>query len=288
MANAGEQLSGSVQSLWRYPVKSMGGERLESSQVTERGLVGDRAYALLDKADGKVATAKNPRKWPQLFEFAAALTASPRAGQALPPAQITLPDGRSVSTEAPDADVVLSSALSRQVHVQAAERGQEEVVESTSPNPWTATSEEYWPDMEGLDFRDTVTDFELPEGTFFDLAVVHVLTTATLDRLKELYPQGEMAVRRFRPNIVIDTGDNAAGFVENDWVGRSLSIGDQVQLAVTEPCPRCVMITLPQQELPKDTGILRTAALHNQTHLGVYAAVVRGGEIRQGDDVVLA
>src|SRR3546814_3393359 len=63
------------------------------------------------------------------------------------------------------------------------------------------TAEEYWPDMEGLEYRDTVTDFGLPQGTFFDAAFVHVLTTATLDRLRALYPQGRFEVRRFRPKI---------------------------------------------------------------------------------------
>jgi uncharacterized protein YcbX len=271
--------------LWRYPVKSMAGEEMDASEVTPRGLLGDRGYALVDQADGKVASAKNPRKWPRLFEFAAAFADSPRLGAPLPAVRITLPDGSPVGTEQAEVDALLSRALNRRVHVQVAERGQDEVVESTFPNPWTARSEEYWPDMQGLDFRDTVTDFELPEGTFFDIAVVHVLTTATLERLHELYPQGEMAIRRFRPNIVIDTSDAAAGFVENEWVGRRLHVGEQVQLSVSEACSRCVMITLPQGGLPKDTGILRTVAQHNNVHVGVYASVLRGGRIRRGDQV---
>lgn len=287
MSQVVEQVSGSVESLWRYPVKSMAGEELEASEVTERGLLGDRAYALVDSADGKVATAKNPRKWPRLFEFGAAFAVSPRAGAALPAVRITLPDGTAVNGEQPDVDAVLSRTLDRQVCVQAAGRGEQEAVESPSPHPWTATSEEYWPDVEGLDFRDTVTDFELPEGTFFDIGVVHVLTRATLDRLGALYPPGQMAIRRFRPNIVIDTTESA-GFVENDWVGRTLHVGEQVRLSVTEPCPRCVMITLPQGDLPKDTGILRAAAEHNGTHVGVYASVLRGGRVRRGDRTTLS
>ncbi len=283
MVRTANQASGSVKSLWRYPVKSMAGEELDASEVTARGLLGDRAYALVDSSDGKVASAKNPRKWPQLFEFGAAFTDEPRSGAALPTVRITLPDGTAVSSEQPDVDAALSRVLDRQVHVQSAVRGQEEVVESTFPNPWAAKAEEYWPDIEGLDFRDTVTDFDLPEGTFFDIAVVHVLTTATLHRLGELYPGSRLATRRFRPNIVIDTTDGPAGFVENDWVGRTLHVGEQVQLAISEPCPRCVVITLPQGDLPKDTGILRTAAQHNKTHLGVYASVLRGGQVRRGD-----
>jgi len=284
MPNTVKATSGSVASLWRYPVKSMAGEEVDASEVTPRGLLGDRGYGLVDQADGKVATAKNPRKWPRLFEFAAAFADSPRLGAPLPAVRIILPDGSAVGTEHADVDGLLSRGLNRRVHVQVAERGQDEVVESTFPNPWTAWSEEYWPDVDGLDFRDTVTDFELPEGTFFDVAVVHVLTTATLERLRELYPQGEMAIRRFRPNIVIDTFD-AAGFVENEWVGRRLHVGEQVQLSVSEPCSRCVMITLPQGGLPKDTGILRTVAQHNDVHVGVYASVLRGGRIRRGDRV---
>ena len=281
------QPSGSVRSLWRYPVKSMAGEEPDAIEVTAYGLLGDRAYALIDGADGKVASAKNPRKWPQLLEFGAAFSESPRCGAALPAVRITLPDGTAVSSEQPDIDATLSRALGRPVHLQAAEPGPGDVARPTLANAWTARAEEYWPDMEGLDFRDTVTDFDLPQGTFFDAAVLHVLTTATLARLGELYPAGQMAVRRFRPNIVIDTAERAAGFVENDWVGRTVHLGEQVQLAISEPCPRCVMITLPQGGLAKDSGILRSAAQHNKTHVGVYASVLRGGQLRPGDHITV-
>jgi uncharacterized protein YcbX len=171
--------------------------------------------------------------------------------------------------------------------LDASEHGQREVVESTFPNPWTPRAEEYWPDMEGLDFRDTVTDFDLPEGTFFDCAVVHLLTTATLDRLRELYPQGRFEVRRFRPNIVVETAAGAKDFVENAWIGRTVAIGDAVRLSITGPCPRCVMTTLSQGDLPKDPGILRTAAQHNQANVGLYASVLRGGQVRRGDAIRL-
>jgi uncharacterized protein YcbX len=123
-------------------------------------------------------------------------------------------------------------------------------------------------------------------GTFFDSAVVHLLTTSTIDRLRELYPQGRFEVRRFRPNIVVAA--DGAGFVENEWIGRTVEIGDTVQLAITAPCSRCVMITLPQGDLPKDSGILRAAAQYNEVNVGVYAAVISGGTIRRGDTVVLS
>jgi uncharacterized protein len=281
------QVLGSVVSLWRYPVKSMMGEELNAAETTERGLLGDRAYALVDTADGKVASAKNPRKWPHLFDFRAAFVDPPRSGAKVPPVRITLPEGRVVSSAQSDVNQILSRALKREVTLDVTERGQREIVESTFPNPWTPTAEEYWPDMEGLEFRDTVTDFNLPEGTFFDCAVVHVLTTATVDRLRELYPEGRFEVRRFRPNIVVEIASGVKDFVENAWIGGTLAIGDAVRLSLTGPCPRCVMTTLPQGDLGKDPGILRTAAQHNHANVGLYASVVRGGTVRRGDAIGL-
>jgi uncharacterized protein YcbX len=282
-----QQQAGSVVALWRYPVKSMMGEELNASAVTDRGLLGDRAYGLVDRSDGKVASAKNPRKWPRLFDFRAAYVDSPRRGARLPAVRITLPDGTVLATDQADLNSTLSRELHHEVTLEEAERGRQPVVESTLPNPWAPRAEEYWPDMEGLDYRDTVTDFDLPEGTFFDLAVVHVLTTATLDRLRELYPAGRFEVRRFRPNIVVRTAEDVDGFAENDWIGSTVRIGDEVRLSITGPCPRCVMTTLAQGDLPKDSGILRTAAQHNQVNVGVYAAVVQGGEIRRGAAVMV-
>jgi uncharacterized protein YcbX len=139
--------------------------------------------------------------------------------------------------------------------------------------------------MEGLDHRDAVTEFTLPEGTFFDGATIHLLTTATLDHLSELYPQGRFKAQRFRPNIVVELASGEKGFAENAWIGRTLAIGTEVRLNITRPCGRCVMTTLPQGDLPRDPGILRTIAQHNRAKVGVYAVVQRGGTIRQGDRV---
>jgi hypothetical protein len=141
--------------------------------------------------------------------------------------------------------------------------------------------------MEGLEHRDTVTDFNLPEGTFFDTAVVHILTKATLDRLHELYPEGRFEVPRFRPNIVVSPTDGSKGFIENQWLGRTVAIGERVSIKIDLSCARCVMTTLAQRDLPKDSGILRTAAQHNQVNVGVYASVVRAGKIHVGDTVRL-
>lgn len=274
--------AGSVQSLWRYPVKSMLGEELESCDVTERGLSGDRAYALVDAEDGKVASAKNPRKWARLFECRAAF-AGDRGG-----VQIALPDGTTMAADDPNAAAVLSRLFGRTARL--------ETTASASP-----VLEELW--LEGSPDGRAVTDEAIaggsPPGTFFDYAVVHVVTTATLDRLSELYPPGRFDTRRFRPNVVVSLAKGESGFVENGWVGRTLAIGESVRLAVTDPCPRCVMTTLAQEDLPADAGILRTAARHNSlvggeargpegtypASVGVYARVVHGGLVRRGDPV---
>jgi uncharacterized protein YcbX len=251
------------------------GEELSSTEVTEHGVLGDRAYALLDSADGKAATAKNPRKWPALFSFRATFIEPPGPGAGMPPVRITLPDGTAATSRQTDLNQLLSKALNRTVTLSAARREQ----------AGTVNAEEYWPDMEGLDFRDTVTDFTLPGGTFFDCATVHLLTTATLDRLRQLYPQGRFEIPRFRPNIVVVPASGEQDFVENAWVGHTLAVGDSVRLSITGPCGRCVMTTLAQGDLPRDPGILRTAAQHNKAHVGVYAKVERGGTIHRGDAV---
>ena len=269
--------AGSVVGLWRYPVKSMMGEELNSSEITERGLLGDRQFAVVDQATGKIGGAKNPRKWGNFFDFRASYLEPPKRGAPISPIRITLPDGSIVANDQADLEHILSRAFGRNV---------EFVGVRPEERPSGGVAEEYWPDMDGLDRRDTVTDFEMPPGTFFDSAVVHLLTTSTMDWLGELYPQGRFEARRFRPNIVVATP--GAGFVENDWIGRTVEIGDTARLAITAPCSRCVMITLPQGDLPKDSGILRTAAQHNGVNVGVYASVISGGTIRRGDAVVLS
>jgi uncharacterized protein YcbX len=295
---------GTVGALWRYPVKSMAGEQLQSVTVGAHGLRGDRSYALVDRADGKVATAKNPRKWPGLLDFAATLMAETGDDDdvRLPPVLVTTPDGTESSSADPDLGETLRQALGREVVLRTVQPGPESDserqlgaesgserqpgAESASERSWRPRSEEYWPDIDGLDLRDTVTDFELPAGTFFDSAEVHVLSTATLARLAELHPEGDLDPRRFRPNVVVDTGE-LTGFVEDGWVGSTLRIGDDVRLEITGPCPRCVMVTLGQADLAKDTAILRAAARDNDLHVGVYATVASGGLIRTGDPVRL-
>lgn len=258
-----------VASLWRYPVKSMQGEELNAIEVTVAGLLGDRRFAVVDQATGKVAGAKNPRKWPGFLQFRASYVSPPVAGAALPPVRVTLPDGTCVTSEEADLPKLLSQALGRDVSFSVA-------TDSTS-----ASAEDFVVETE------EVVDWEMPAGTYFDCAPVHLVTTATIDQLRGLYPAGRFEPRRFRPNIIVATGPDVSGFVENDWLGHEVAIGPTVRLRVLMPTGRCVMTTLPQADLPKDPGILRTAAQHNNAAIGVYAEVVRPGAVRRGDLVTV-
>jgi uncharacterized protein YcbX len=296
---SGTQPIGTVDELWRFPVKSMLGEQLETIEVTDRGTVGDRAYAVIDSETGKVASAKNPRKWGRLLDCTATFVEAPVAGATAPPVRITLPDGEVIRSDESGADAALSNALGRSVTL-------------ATVAPDTRTLEEVWPAIEGLaptEFiesiripdeqqDETLTDVPMglaaPAGTFYDLALLHVLTTSTLAHLTGLYPQGRFDVRRYRPNILIDA--TADGFVENEWPGRTLSVGADVHVDVSIPAMRCVMTTLAQGDLPRDLGVLQTVARHNRIEIaglgrwacvGAYAGVGAPGSVRVGDPVTL-
>ncbi len=255
-----------IASLWRYPVKSMMGEELRSTKVTEKGIHGDRVSALVDMETGKIVSAKNPKRWPKIFFFRSRYEDLSNSNNI----RITLPDGETVNSNDDSANFILSKALGKEV----------KLISQVPNNPQL---EEYWPDIEELDNRNIVTDEDMPKGTFYDLAIIHLLTTSTLNELSRLYPEGRFEAKRFRPNIIVNTEQE--GFVESGWVGKTVAIGDEVKLKITDHCPRCVMTTLEQGDLPKDTNILRTAAQHNEAHVGVYAEVIQGGTIKCTDAV---
>ena len=288
---------GTIAALWRFPVKSMLGEELGASDLGEGGIVGDRAYAIRDRETGKVASAKHPKLWPNLLACRAAFVEPPHPGDDLPPVRVELADGSSVLSDAADVDAVLSRFFGREVELaHAAQNGY--------------TIDQYHPDEENYDpdgHRDEVVAVGLgaaffnerglpsavAEGSFFDLFPLSVLTTSSLDKLGELEPQSRFDARRFRMNVIVET--TAPGFVENGWPGRTLAIGDDVRIGVALPDPRCVMPSLAQEDLPKDSGILKGLARHNRIDVagalypcaGVYAVAQSTGTIRKGDGVTL-
>lgn len=279
----------------RCPVKSMQGETPSEVVVDATGVVGDRAYALVDCETGAVASAKDPRRWAALLGLSARFSAEPGRGQ---PVTITLPDGGQVSSTDPDIDRRLSSAAGQAV--------------TLSEVPVSGASyDEVWPDIDGLAPAEFVASVRtgqtsageavsalpvgmLAPGTFQDVSPVTILTTASLRAARRLHPAGDWDPRRFRMTILIDA--DGERFLENDWLGCTLRIGS-VRLPVFSPTPRCVMVTLAQPGLGADRQILTTVARHNRAEvpgagvfacLGAYASVEQGGTIAVGDDVELS
>jgi len=278
---------GTVAVLRRYPVKSMLGEDVDVGHVTFTGLAGDRQLAVVSRATGKIASAKFPRLWRDLLTLSAAAADDPAVDGAV---RIALPEGKTVWSSDADVDAVLSDLLDEPVTLTA------------TPVPGAALDRAV-PEAVLRDGVDAQVPAELmeiggggPPGTFVDFAPLHLLTTSTLDRIAELSPHGRADLERYRPNIVIRTA--AAGFTENNWLERILRVGDDLVLRVIARTPRCAVPTLAHGALPRDPEALRVLARHNRIEpldsldpepcAGVYAEVLRPGDIRTGDPVRLA
>ncbi len=272
-----QDLVGTVQALWRYPVKSMLGDSPGQLNVDPRGIRGDRAYALWDHASGRVASAKNPRLWRGLLDYRARFQEEPSPAAPLPPVLIgpREDDGSpGLCSGEDDVDTFFSELFGRRVSLL------------DSP-PEGASLDQYWPPVAERAFQDVTNALELPEGTFFDACPIHAITTATLERLRQLEPQLDFAVERFRPNLLISTPPESTGFVEEGWSGSCLQIGEQLVLRVDGGCPRCVVTTLAQGALEENLEILRATARHNGVVAGIRLSVVSPGPVAVGDPVRL-
>jgi len=271
-----------VAALWRHPVKSMLGEELAEAEVTERGLVGDRARAVVDVGTGAVASAKEPRRWKGLLAC--------RATGAGAGVVVELPGGVRRAAGDPRLDEELSALLGRRVAVRDTPPPRAQVAR--------AVPEEVL--RRGTDAQvETVTlvlGEAAPPGTFLDFAPLHLITRATLARIGELHPGGVADAARCRPNLVLDL-PGQPGFAEDDWTGRTLALGAQVVLEVIVPTPRCAIPTLAHGALPPDPHALRVLHAHHMVDIegvgtaacaGAYARVVRNGRVRRGDPVRLS
>jgi uncharacterized protein YcbX len=264
-----------VDSLRRYPVKSMLGETVNSLFVDETGAEGDRQLALVDAVTGHVASAKQARLWRGLLKC----TANAGTGRV----SIGLPDGTDVAADDPDVDELLSRLLERPVRL-------------ISKRPDGATLER--PDPEKLLELGLDADFAeiggrileiaqaTPGDSFTDDAPLHAITTATLEHI------GVEALR-YRPNLVIATPAGYPPYAENDWTGKEFNVGE-ARLRGLAATTRCVVPTLEHGSLPRAPHALRTPAVENrweasgsvaQPCAGVYFGVVTQGVIRVGDRV---
>lgn len=276
---------GTVAALYRYPVKSMVGEAVIAVAVTERGLSGDRVYAVLD-GTGAVGSAKHPRKWGELLRCRSRLDDSGVV-------RVVLPDGTALAVEDPDLDGELSKLLGRRVFLSAVvpEDGRlERAVPAYEGGVPDSVRESATVDATG----ESITTGGVAAGTFFDFGRVHLVTTAALDRMRAVHPAGDFDARRFRPNLVVDT-PGGPGFPEDAWVGSCLRVGEAL-FRVLVPTPRCVVPTLGHDELPPDPGIMRAVAREHRVPvfdlgrlscLGVYLDVLEAGTVRVGDPISL-
>lgn len=260
---------GMVEAIMRYPVKSMVGESIKSSFIMKRGLLGDRAFALIDQTTNKIVSAKNPKKWPDIFFYSAKYVTEPSM-ENLTDIQITFPDNTCYDSTCNDINKILSSSLKHEVVL-------------SSVVPMEVQLEECFADIEEIQQKDNVIDAQMSIGTFFDLGDIHLLTTATLEQFKTQNPSSNFHINRFRPNILIRTEKNISGFIENSWIGKKIAIGNEVILKINQACPRCVMTTLEQSNFPKDLNILKTIIKNNNGNTGVYADVIQIGTIKVND-----
>lgn len=284
------QQVGTVKSLWRYPVKSMAGEAVASATLWARGLRGDRRWVLRDTVTGELWSARNHHP---IATLSARYPSAP-LGEASTTIEITLRDGTTVTSAAPDVSARISAAIGHPVTLEPIHDESDAAFYRRLPR----TEEQMLPylveqfgregphELPPLDaFPPETMEFVSSPGVYHDVASLHVLTTGTLAHMASRNPTSLWDERRFRPNVVIDTGA-ATGLVENGWVGRTLVVGD-ARIGVTMPAVRCAFTTLAQYGLPKDVKILRTIVQEGNHCLGTYNSVAGTGALKVGDAVYL-
>lgn len=272
-----------LDTVWQYPVKSMIGVTVPSATLTVDGMVGDRTWAVRDEERGGIRGAK---KIGSLMRLAAAH--APDGG-----VTIVLPDGRRVHSADAEVDDVLSAALDHRVTLWPLQP----VADLDHYRRGAADSDDVMVELRGMFGRDEdeplpdfskfpeiLAEFESPPGTYVDAYPLMVMTTSALRSLTAALPASVIDVRRFRPNLVVDTGD-LPGHPEFEWVGQCFAIGSAV-ISIVETCPRCVMVTREVcAEVPADRAVLRHIVANLDQDVGVYATVVQPGVITSGDEL---
>jgi uncharacterized protein YcbX len=249
-----------VDSLWRYPVKSLQGEQLLQATIDSDGMRGDRCFGIRDYNTGKVLTA---RREPPLLLAAASLDAD---GEPI----ITLPDGTMTKGRGTETDGALSDWLHRPVSL----------VSSIGAPAGTG---EFFEDA--TDDTSPALEWTMPEGRFVDAKPLLLLTTSSLRAGTSLHPEGEWDPRRFRPNVLIEAGGD--DWTEDAWQGSSLRAGSAL-LAPSVLCVRCTMVTRPQPGLSRDVDIYKSLARHHGGTFGIWTDVVQPGAVSIGDEVLVS
>jgi uncharacterized protein len=281
-----DAMRATVSVIHRFPVKSMAGESVHTTELDRLGIAGDRRWALRDATSGKIISAKQPSVGRALLGCSARLVDVSTTAHS-PDVIITVDGEDLTSMDRSAVDQRLTELLGRPVSLVSA---------GTSSEVY----ESYWPSIDDdLALNDVTIDLAIAGGaaarTFVDLAPLHILTTTSLARLQRLAPDSLIDVARFRPGLLLDLDEAVDDFVENGWADRQVQLGSAV-LRFGAASPRCVMTTLAQPGLPDDKSVLQTLATHNRRDfggfgnfacLGVYAEVVEPGTVTVGDFVDL-
>ena len=269
--------------IWSYPVKSMLGGRVANGALAHNGVTGDRMFALRDGERDAIASG---RRIPGLVKLAASLRSD---GVAV----ITLPDGSVVSADEPDVDRRLSEAVAHPVSLWAKQpadntefyrrgRPDHEDMLTELRSIFGRDDNEPLPDLSV--FPPEMIEFEYPPGNYFDAYPLMIMSTSAIRSLQAALPDVGLDERRFRPSLVIDTGD-VEGHPEFSWVGQRLRIG-AAEVQILSGCPRCVMVTRDFGDgLAADRSVLRHIVRDLDQNVGVYANVIAPGPISEGDSV---
>jgi uncharacterized protein len=244
---------GTIKQIWRFAVKSMAGEQLEACSVGMRGIPGDRGWAVWDETADKLATGS---RFPLLMQCSARYREAPVNG-VIPHVEMRFPDGVQIGSDLVDVNARLTELLGKPVSLSQ---------------------------LPGDSSEQTAIQLNSARGTYFDVAPIHVLTSASLAEMKRIDPAADWDVRRFRPNFFVETEACMTGLIDAEWGGRKLRIGE-VELLCELPCERCVMTIHAQPDVPRDESIFRTITKEAGKNLGAYASVLKPGEVRVGDIV---
>jgi uncharacterized protein YcbX len=260
------QTVGRVESLWRYPVKSMRGERLDEAFVGFSGIYGDRLYAF--RSTGA------PVGFPYLTgrELEHMLLFQPRFRQfesmRRPPnldeAEALAPGVTPVYAVEPDTAVDVTAPDGKTYHID-------------DPTLIDRLSD-------GLRERHALSVVR-SDRSMTDCRPVSIFGVWTARQLSDEVGT-EIDKRRFRANIYIDFGSRK-GFAEDDLVGETLRIGRKATMAILERDPRCKMITLDPDTAQQNPDVMRGVARNHDGKAGVYAAVLIEGTIQPGDEVAV-
>lgn len=236
---------GSVSQLWRYPASSLAGERRDAISVDTATVDGDRLFGLVDASDGEIARPDRGPKWHKVPLIRTRLSEDRRL-------EVAVPGGDSMPAPDPRSDRAISEFLG-----------------------FGAAIRPYFQENATPDYAGPLTTER------YNRAPIHLLTTASLARLKALHPEGTPDPRRFRPNILVDMDPVEGSFPETEWIGRKLAIGDLL-VTISEPCRRCGFTIIAQDGFDNDPGILRNLVRHNAHNIGVYCTVDRPARVEIG------